>query len=200
MAPSAHPTRQPSRLRTMPLSVQLQDRTKLYLPIFLELALYVALVLTWWASTPSALRLAIELPHVRPRLDKASRKSKRPVAHLRSYFLSLLTGRKSSLHLPWLVAPRTLSILSVVWTVMANLMKLRRIRSRRLLDYSVTNCTSRILLDLSPYEPPKIWDRSVVIGHPAPHETCITCFSSWAHCWRPAHFLQWILHGSKISH
>ena len=60
-----------------------------YLPIFLELALCVALVLTWWASTPSALRLAIELPHVRPRLDKASRKSKRPVAQLRSYFLSL---------------------------------------------------------------------------------------------------------------
>ena len=22
------------------------------------------------------------------------------------------------------------------------------------------------------------------------HETCITCFSSWAHCWRPAHSLQ----------
>ena len=31
----------------------------------------VALVLTWWASTPSALRLAIELLHVRPRLAKA---------------------------------------------------------------------------------------------------------------------------------
>ena len=92
----------------------------------LEVALCVALVLTWWAATPSALRLAIELPHVRPRLDKASRKSKRPVAQLRSYFLSLLTGRKSSLHLPWLVAPRTLSILSFAWTVMANLMKLRR--------------------------------------------------------------------------
>ena len=30
LAPSAHPTRQPSRLRTMPLSVHLQDRTTLF--------------------------------------------------------------------------------------------------------------------------------------------------------------------------
>ena len=30
----------------------------------------MALVLTWWASTPSALRLAFELLHVRPRSDK----------------------------------------------------------------------------------------------------------------------------------
>ena len=45
----------------MPFSVQLQDRTTLYLPTFLELALYAALVLTWWVFTPSALRLATEL-------------------------------------------------------------------------------------------------------------------------------------------
>ena len=32
------------------------------------------------------------------------------------------------------------------------------------------------------------------------HMTCITCFSSWAHCWRPTHSLQWMMHGSKISH
>ena len=78
LAPSAHPTRQPSRLRTMPLSVQLQDRTTLYFPIFLELALCVALVLTWWASRPR------ENPNG-------------PWAQLRSYFLSLLTGEKEFL-------------------------------------------------------------------------------------------------------
>ena len=37
-------------------------------------------------------------------------------------------------------------------------------RSRRLPQAcSVTNCISRILLDQSPYGPPKLWDRSVVI-------------------------------------
>ena len=42
------------------------------------------------------------------------------------------------------VAPRTLSILFVAWTVMANLLKLRRIKSGRLLlDYFVTNSMNR---------------------------------------------------------
>ena len=53
--------------------VQLQDRTTLFFLTLLELALKVALVLTRWASTLSALRLAVELLHVRPRLNKASR-------------------------------------------------------------------------------------------------------------------------------
>ena len=44
MDPYAHPTRQPSRPRTMPFSVQLQDRTTLYHLIFLELAPFVVLV------------------------------------------------------------------------------------------------------------------------------------------------------------
>ena len=61
LAPYEHPTRQPSRLRTMPFSVQLQDRTTQYLPRFLELAPYD---LTWWVFTPSALRLAIEAFYV----------------------------------------------------------------------------------------------------------------------------------------
>ena len=51
----------------MPFSVQLQDRTTLFFLTFWELAPYVVLVLTWWVSTQSALRLAIELQHVRPR-------------------------------------------------------------------------------------------------------------------------------------
>ena len=123
--------------------------------------------------------------------------------HNSAPMLALSSGRKHSLHLPWPVAPRTLSILLIAWTVMANLTKLRTIRSRMLpLDYSVTNCMSRILLDRYPYEPPKFWDRSAVIElrHPAPHETCITCFSSWAHCWRSTHSLQWTMRGSKIPH
>ena len=61
----------------MPFSVQLQDRTTLYLLTCLELALYVVLVLTWWVFTPPALRLAIELLHARPRFVKALRKSQR---------------------------------------------------------------------------------------------------------------------------
>ena len=39
---------------------------------------------------------------------------------------ALLTGRENFLHLPWLVAPRTLSKLFVAWTMMASLMKLHR--------------------------------------------------------------------------
>ena len=54
------------------------------------------------------------------------------------FSLSLPSGRKNFLFPPWPVAPRTLLILFVAWTVMASLMKPRRIRSRRLpQDYSV---------------------------------------------------------------
>ena len=62
----------------MPFSVQLQDRTTLHLLTYLGLAPFVALVLIWWAFIPSALRLAIELPHVRARSTKALRRSRRP--------------------------------------------------------------------------------------------------------------------------
>ena len=55
----------------MPFSVQLHDRTTLYLQTSLELAQYVVLVLTWWVFIPSALQLAISLLHARPRLLKA---------------------------------------------------------------------------------------------------------------------------------
>ena len=93
----------------MPFSAQLQVRTALYLLTFLELAPCVALVLTKWASIPSPLRLAIELLHVRLRVSKALRKSKRLEGTTTTLFsLSLLLERKNSLHLPWPVAPRTL--------------------------------------------------------------------------------------------
>ena len=70
----------------MPFSVQLQDSTTQHLLTYLELALYVVLILTWWVFTPSALRLAIELQHARPRLPKALRKSKQLVGTLALLF------------------------------------------------------------------------------------------------------------------
>ena len=73
----------------MPFSVQLQVRTTQNRLIFLELAPYVVLVLTWWVFTPSALRLPIELQHARPRLAKAWRKSKRLVGTIALFFCSL---------------------------------------------------------------------------------------------------------------
>ena len=68
----------------------------LYRLTFLELAPFVALVLNRWVFTPSALQLAIELPHARPRLLKALRKSKRLVdiiALLLSFSLSRMGER-----------------------------------------------------------------------------------------------------------
>ena len=100
-------------------------------------------------------------------LTQGFRKSKRlvdTIALLSS--LSLPSGRENFLFPPWLFALRTLLILFVVWTVMTHLMthlmKLRSIKSRRLLlDYSVTNSISRTLLGLSPHGPLKFWDRTV---------------------------------------
>ena len=81
------------------------------------------------------------------------------------FSLSLPAGKKNSLLPPWPVAPRMLSILFVVWTVMANLMKFRRMRNIRLpLDYTFRDkYTNKTLLGLFPVEPRKSWDRSVVI-------------------------------------
>ena len=31
------------------------------------------------------------------------------------------------------------------------------------------------------------------------NESCVTCFSPWAHCWFLTHPLQWASHGTKIS-
>ena len=160
-----HRIRQPSRPRTMLFSVQLQDRTTLYILTFLELAPYVVLVLTWWVFTPSAWRLATELQHARPRLAKALRKSIRLVDTIALLFsLSLPSGRESSLHPPWPIALRTLLILFVVWTVMTHLIRFRKITSRRLpLGFFLTNSINKILLDLFPAVPRESWDRSVVI-------------------------------------
>ena len=120
-------------------------------------------VLTWWVFTPWALRLAIELLHVRPRLAKALRKSKRLVGTVALLFsFCLLSGKKNFSHLPWPVAPRTLSILFVAWTVMANLMKFKkkqRVATGLLLDKlhrqasagALSSRASRVLGPISRY-------------------------------------------------
>ena len=97
----AHPTRQPSRPKTMPFSVQPKARTTLYLLTFLDLAPYVVLVLTLWVFTPSALRLAIELQHVRARLPKALIKFNTARGHNCTPIFALPIGRKNSLFAPW---------------------------------------------------------------------------------------------------
>ena len=86
-----------SLTRTMIFSAQQQACTTLFRLPFLGLDPYVVLVLIWWVFTPSALRLAIELLHARPRLVKALRKSIWLVgtfALLVSLFLP--SGRKNS--------------------------------------------------------------------------------------------------------
>ena len=153
------------------------------------------------ASTPSTLRLAIELLHVRPHLDKALRKSKRLEGVIALLFsLFLLSGRKNSLHPPWPVAPRTLSILFVAWTMMANLTKLRRIRSRKLpQDYSVTIHVqdfagpisvgaSKVLGPISRYRVADILPHMKLVSRASRPGLTVT------------HSLQWTMHGSKISH
>ena len=88
----------------MLFSVQLQGSTTLYLLTFSELALYVALVQTLWASIPSASRLAIELQHTRPRLAEVLKRSVRLVDTIALLFLLSLPFVKKhfcSLHGHW---------------------------------------------------------------------------------------------------
>ena len=79
------------------------------------------------------------------------------------FSLSHLTGR-AFLCTSWLVASRMLSVLFVAWTMVANLMKPRRIRSTTLPFACIAaNYLSKILLDPSHYGPPKFWDQSAII-------------------------------------
>ena len=96
-------------------------------------------------------------------------------------FRSLPSGRKNSLHLPWPVAPRTLSILYIAWTVMVSLITHRKTRSKSLqLDNTVTNYMRRMLLDLSlcGIQSSGTNQSSSKCGHIAPHETCVSCCPS----------------------
>ena len=157
-APYAHLTKRPSMLRTMPFSVQLQDRTIPFLLTSLKLARCMVLVPTWWAATPSAWRPAIELLHVRHRFDMALRKFQTARGHNSAPIFALSPVWENefpcTFHGP--LHRKCFLILFDIWTVMANLTKLRRTRSRKLpLDFSVTNCTCRISLDQSLYVLPQ---------------------------------------------
>ena len=125
----------------------------------------MALVLTWLVSILSASRPAIELPRYRTRSTKDLRRSRLPerlILHLVLH--SAPIGKRNFLLPPWLVALQMRLILYVVWTTMANLMRSHRTKSRRLPQaYFVTNYIHRILLDQSPYGPPRFQDRSAVI-------------------------------------
>ena len=115
------------------------DHTMLFPPACWALVPCVALVLTSLVSILSASRPAIELPRGPVRLI------------LLRFLRSAPTGKWNSLLPPWLVAPRKRSVLFVLWTAMANLMRYHRARSRSLPQaYSGTKYKSMILLDRSP--------------------------------------------------
>ena len=172
----------------MPFSVQLLDRTTLYLLTFVELALYVVLVLTWWVFTPSALRLAIELLHVRPRLDKALSKSKRLVGtKTLLFFLCLSIWEKEFL------APSMACSAANAFDIVCRLDRDGK------LDEVPQDEKQKIATGLlrdklfeqdfaGPISLRAGTDQSISsCGHPAPHEACFTCFSSWTHCWCSSH-------------
>ena len=73
------PTKLPSRLRTMPFSVSLQERTTLSPLNFLRLAPSVDMVLICEASIPSAWRHAIGLQRAHPEFAEVLNKSARHV-------------------------------------------------------------------------------------------------------------------------
>ena len=175
--PYPHLTKLLSKLKPMPNSVLLQDHTMLFSPAYKVLIPCVALFLTWLVSTLSASRPDIEL-RVRIRSAKAFRRSKQlERVYLLLSLRSAPSGTRNFLLLPWLVALRKRSMWYVVWTATANLMIFHRTRNRRLPQpWSATNQRGRILLDRSPYGPPRYQSLSNC-GHPAPHETCVACFS-----------------------
>ena len=105
----------------------------------LKVQTYVALVLIWWYSHHQpcgSVSSCCMFDHAFTRLWE---NPNGPWAQERSLYRSVSSLVESALNSPWRVAPCLHSILSVAWTVMSNLTKLRRIRSRRwLLVYSVT--------------------------------------------------------------
>ena len=148
----------------MLFSAPQQARTTLSHLCFFAFALCVVLVLIWWVSIPSALRLAVELQHPGHRLAKDLRKSIWLVDTIDSSFRSLASGNKNFLFSIWSSALRMHLLLFVGWTVMTHLMMCRKTKNRNLpLGCSWANFINKTLLDFFPVAPRESWDRSVVI-------------------------------------
>ena len=81
-------------------SVLQQDRTTLFHLSFSGLAPFVALVLIWLGSIPSAWRRAIGLQHARPHSKEVLKKSERRMDTTAPFLLSLPFGKKSFLFPP----------------------------------------------------------------------------------------------------
>ena len=124
------------------------------------------------------------------RSTESLRRSRLPRRQTSSLSLhSAPRGKRTFLLPPCPVALWMLSMLYVVWSAMAHLMRPHKTRSKRLqLDYFVINHIHRILLGQSPCGPPKLWDPSAAIE---PRMKLASRASS--------HPLQRALHGSKIS-
>ena len=114
LAPFVHQIRRPSRLRTMSVGS--------------TCGLGPDLVGIYSISLAARYRVAACSTAVRQGLGKIQTVR----GHISAPVFALSPpGRESSLHPPGPVAPRTLSILSVAWTVMASMTKLRRIERRK---------------------------------------------------------------------
>ena len=102
----------------------------------------------------------IELRHGRPRLAKDLRKSKRFVDTIALLFLLLSPVWEKEFLAPSIACSTANAFEIVAWTVMSNLMKFRRIKSRKLLqDYFLTDSMIKTLLGLFPVEPQESWYR-----------------------------------------
>ena len=167
----------------MPFSVQLQDRTAPHFLTFWGLAQCVAFVLTW-ASTLSAFRLAIEhnfapIFALSPDWEKEFLAPSMACSTMDAFNIVRRLDHDGKLD----EAPQ-----KTKQKVAAGLLcdKLHEQDFAGLISLRA----SKVLGPISRYR----------VGDILLHETCIACFSSWAHCWRSSNPLQRAMHGSKISH
>ena len=128
LAPCAHPTRQPSRPRTMPFSAPLQDRTTLSLLTFLELAVcgLGPDPLYQLGGSPSG---CSKLIHTSQRSWKKSVRHAGTIALLTLLFL--LLGNMGFFFHPRPSTQRMHLILFVGWTAMTHLMKFRKTKKQK---------------------------------------------------------------------